>query len=49
LHDAGWIELTMFATGFVTLLIVGIFAYDFYRRWRRDTEWKRRLRDRGDQ
>ena len=33
---------------FIVLLVVGIFAYDLGRRWWRETEWKRRLRNRDD-
>lgn len=30
----------------VALFIAGVFAWDAFKRWRRDNEWKRRLRDR---
>jgi hypothetical protein len=32
------------AAVFIVVLVVGIFAVDFIRRWWRDTEWKRRWR-----
>lgn len=36
----------IFPLTFVGIVIAGIFAWDAFKRWRRDTEWKRRLRDR---
>jgi hypothetical protein len=33
------------ALTFVFLLVAGIFAFDFVRRWWRQNEWKRRWRD----
>jgi hypothetical protein len=38
----------MFAVVFIVLLVGGIFAYDLGSRWWRETEWKRRLRNRKD-
>ena len=32
---------------FIVVLIVGIFAFDFGQRWWRETEWKRRWKDRS--
>jgi len=29
---------------FIVVLVVGIFAYDFAKRWWAENEWKRRLR-----
>jgi hypothetical protein len=37
------------STLFVIVMVVGIFAVDMFRRWWRETEWKRRWRrDRDD-
>jgi hypothetical protein len=32
----------------IAAFIVGVFAFDFVRRWWRENEWKRRWKDRGD-
>jgi len=34
------------STLFITVLIVGIFAFELVRRWWRQNEWKRRWRER---
>jgi len=31
---------------FIILIVVGVFAYDFGRRWWKQNEWKRQRRDR---
>jgi len=36
------------ATVFIVVLVVGIFVYDFARRWWRENEWQRRWRRRED-
>jgi hypothetical protein len=32
----------VFATIFITVLIVSVFVFDLTRRWWRETEWRRR-------
>lgn len=32
---------------FIILIVVGVFAYDFGRRWRKQNEWKRHIRGRN--
>ena len=36
------------ATVFIVVLVVGIFVFDFARRWWRENEWQRRWRHRND-
>jgi hypothetical protein len=38
----------MSATTFVVVLVIGIFVFDFVHRWWRETEWKRRWRDKDE-
>jgi hypothetical protein len=33
----------------ITILIVGIFVFDFVARWWRENEWRRRWRQRDDE
>jgi hypothetical protein len=33
---------------FITILILGIFAFDIISRWWRENEWRRRWRQRDD-
>ena len=44
-HSPG---IFVFATLFVIVLIVGIFALDITRRWWRETEWRRRWNERDE-
>jgi len=36
------------STVFIVVLLVGIFAFDLWRRWWRENEWRRRWRERED-
>jgi hypothetical protein len=37
------------ATVFIVVLVVGIFVFDFTRRWWRENEWQRRWRRRDEE
>jgi hypothetical protein len=42
--DGAWKRRVMAGTVFITALVLGIFGWDFTKRWWKETEWKRRLR-----